>query len=40
VIQRLAKSPRRSRADVVSAADELGLSRAQVYVLLGRYLAD
>lgn len=40
VIQRLAQSTRRTRADVVSAATELGYSRAQVYVLLGRYLAD
>jgi putative transposase len=40
VIQRLATSARRTRADVVAAAQELGYSRTQLYVLLGRYLAD
>lgn len=40
VIQRLANGPRRTRAAVVGAADELGYSRAQVYVLLSRYQAD
>lgn len=40
VIQRLAHSTHRTRSDVVAAAAELGCSRAQVYVLLNRYLAD
>jgi putative transposase len=40
VIARLAKNSRRTKAEVVNAAAELGYSRAQVYVLLDRYLAD
>ena len=40
VIQRLAQSTHRTVADVIVAAAELGCSRAQVYVLLDRYLAD
>lgn len=40
VIQRLARASRRTRAQVVAAAAEIGYSRAQVYVLLNRFLAD
>jgi hypothetical protein len=40
VIQKLAKTERRTRAQVVAAATELGYSRAQTYVLLNRFLAD
>jgi putative transposase len=40
VIQRLSKIPRRTEAQVVAAAAELGYSRAQVYALLSRFLAD
>lgn len=40
VIQRLVNTPHRTRAEVVSAAGELKVSAAQVYVLLSRYVAD
>lgn len=40
VIQRLSRTPRRTEAQVVAAAAELGYSRAQVYALLSRFLAD
>ena len=34
------KTERRTRAQLVAAATELGYSRAQTYVLLNRFLAD
>lgn len=40
IIQPLANSRSRSCADADTAAQELGFSRAQIYVLLQRYLAD
>jgi len=40
VVQPLARMPRRTRADVVTAATELGLAAAQLYRLLARYKAD
>ncbi len=40
VIQRLAKTSCRTRAQVLAAAAELGYSRAQVYALLQRFLAE
>jgi putative transposase len=40
VIQNLARKTCRTRIDVGTAATNLGYSRAQVYVLLSRYLAD
>jgi putative transposase len=40
IIQRLADNPTRSQEDMDCAVRELGFSRAQVYVLLRRYLAD
>jgi len=40
VIQRLARCPRRTREEAVQAAAELGYSRARIYTLLSRYLAD
>jgi putative transposase len=40
VIQRLCKTPRRTRAQVTAAAAELGYSRSQIYVLLNRFLLD
>src|SRR4029077_13714964 len=40
VIQRLAKSPTRGQEDIDHAVQELGFSRAQIYILLRRYLAD
>jgi putative transposase len=40
VIQRLAKNPARGQEEIDCAVRELGVSRAQVYVLLRRYLTD
>jgi len=40
VIQRLANTRRRTRAQVIAAAAELGLSCTQVYERLNRFLAD
>lgn len=40
VIQRLVQSAHRTSAEVIAAAAELGCSRAHLYVLLNRYLAD
>lgn len=40
VIQRLANTQRRTRAQVIAAAGELGFSCTQVYERLGRFLAD
>jgi putative transposase len=40
VIQRLVQTTRRTRLDIAAAAAELGCSRAQIYVLLSRYLTD
>ena len=40
VIQRLATTQRRTRAQVVTAAAELGFSCTQVYERLNRFLAD
>src|SRR5688572_28436265 len=40
IIQRLAQTTRRTRLDIAAAATELGCSRAQLYVLLNRYITD
>lgn len=40
IIGRLAQAPRRTRAAVIVAGSELGLSSTHVYRLLRRYLAD
>jgi putative transposase len=40
VIQRLANTQGRTRAQVIAAAGELGFSCTQVYERLGRFLAD
>jgi putative transposase len=40
VIQRLANNPARGQEEIDCAVRELGYSRAQVYILLRRYLAD
>ncbi len=40
VIQRLANNPARGQEQIDCAVRELGFSRAQVYILLRRYLAD
>jgi putative transposase len=40
VIQRLANNPTRGQDEIDCAVRELGFSRAQVYILLRRYLAD
>lgn len=39
-IQRLAQNPKRTRADVLAVASDLGCSRAHVYELLLRYQRD
>ena len=40
VIQRLANNPTRGQDEIDCAVRELGISRAQVYILLRRYLGD
>jgi putative transposase len=40
VIQRLANNPTRGQDEIDCAVRQLGFSRAQVYILLRRYLAD
>ncbi len=40
VIQPLANNPARGQEEIDNAVRELGFSRAQVYILLRRYLAD